>query len=274
MGRKYRRKEYILMSKKVQEPLTFILLADLHGMMFGEKNRELAESIAAEGADVVFAAGDMLCAKKNPEKWGRGAALDLFAALAEETIVCVSEGNHESRMRQKTKRFGQYLAEYEKALADCGVKLFHNVSQVLCVKHTKIRVSGLELGLEYFHKLHGRKLECRELERLLGRGQDENLHILLAHNPHYGKAYFEWGADLILSGHNHGGVVGFPGCGGVLTPGFRLFDRYTAGRFDREGKTLIISRGLGDHVPLPRICNPREYVVIRIHPTKEKGYGN
>lgn len=270
----YRRKEYEITSEKVQEPLTFVLLADLHGASYGEGNRRLVESIEEEKADFVFVAGDMLCAKKKPEKWGQRAAADLLVKLTERTNVCISRGNHESKMARNVSRFGQTLAEYEEELVRGGVLLFHNVSQEFYVKHTKIKVSGLELGLEYFYKLHDRKLECRELERLLGRGQDENLHILLAHNPHYGKVYFEWGADLILSGHNHGGVMGFPVCGGVLTPGFRLFDRYTAGRFDKEKQTLIISRGLGDHVPLPRIFNPREYVVIKVRPAKEIKHGN
>lgn len=271
----YRRKEYEITSEKVKEPLTFVLLADLHGASYGEGNQRLIESIEEEKADFVFAAGDMLCAKKTPKKWGQGAAADLLVKLAERTNVCISRGNHESKMGRNVSRFGQILAEYEEELVRAGVLLFHNVSQEFYVKHTKIKVSGLELGREYFQKLHARKLNQDELEEMLGAGESEEAyHILLAHNPHYGKVYFDWGADLILSGHNHGGVMGFPVCGGVLTPGFRLFDRYTAGRFDKEKQTFIISRGLGDHVPLPRIFNPREYVVIKVRPVKEIKHGN
>lgn len=270
----YRRKEYEITSEKVKEPLTFVLLADLHGASYGERNQRLIESIKEEKADFVFVAGDMLCAKKRPEKWGQRAAADLLVKLAERTNVCLSRGNHESKMDRNVSRFGQILAEYEEELVRAGILLFHNVSQEFYVKHTKIKVSGLELGQEYFQKLHARKLNCDEVEEMLGAGESEAYHILLAHNPHYGKVYFDWGADLILSGHNHGGVMGFPVCGGVLTPGFRLFDRYTAGRFDKEKQTFIISRGLGDHVPLPRIFNPREYVVIKVRPVKEIKHGN
>lgn len=270
----YRRKEYEITSEKVKEPLTFILLADLHGVNYGEGNRRLVESIGEEKADFVFVAGDMLCSKKNPEKWGQEAAADLLTTLANRTNVCYSRGNHESKMERNPLRFGRILESYEEKLAKAGVVLLHNTSQEFLVKHTKIKVSGLELERKYFKKPGAGKLTCTGLSEKLGAARGEAFHVLLAHNPHFGDCYFEWGADLILSGHNHGGVMGFPGCGGVLTPQFRLFDRYTAGRFDKDKKTLIVSRGLGDHMPIPRIFNPREYVVIKVRPEKETEHGN
>ena len=269
-----RRKEYEIISKKVKEPLTFVLLADLHGIRYGIGNHRLVRSIEAEKPDFVFVAGDMLSAKKKPGKWGKNAAADLLTELADRTNVCYARGNHESKMERNTDRFGKIIVEYEEKLALAGVVLLHNESEDFFIKNTKITVSGLELEREYFKKIHGRKLMGADLEKMLGNGEREAYHVLLAHSPHHGDVYFDWGADLILSGHNHGGVMGFPGCGGVLTPQFRLFDKYTAGRFDRENQTLIVSRGLGDHMPLPRIFNPREYVVLKIRPAKEIQHGN
>ena len=270
----YRRKEYVITSKKVKEPLSFVLLADLHGACYGKGNQRLIKSIETENPDFVFVAGDMLSAKKNPGKWGQEAASDLLTGLVNRTYVCYTRGNHESKMERNPDRFGKIIAEYEEKLAQAGVVLLHNASAEFYIKNTKITVSGLELTREYFKKLRGRKLTNEDLEKMLGGGEKESYHVLLAHNPHYGDAYFNWGSDLILSGHNHGGVMGFPGCGGVITPQFRLFDKYTAGRFDRNAQTLIISRGLGDHMPLPRIFNPREYVVLKIRPAKEIQHGN
>ena len=40
-----------------------------------------------------------------------------------------------------------------------------------------------------------------------------------AFNPVYFDAYSEWGADLVLSGHMHGGVIRVPYYGGLLSPG-------------------------------------------------------
>lgn len=270
----YRRKEYVVTSKKVREPLTFLLLADLHGRTYGDGNRELLKSIEAEKADFVFVAGDMLCAKKAPEKWGGKAAMDLLVPLAKRTNVCYAWGNHESKMERNPARYGKLLQEYEETLEKTGVVLLHNDSREFIVKDTRIRISGLELTREYFKKLCSKKLTLEGLKKTLENGGEEVYQILLAHNPRFGDCYFDWGADLTLSGHNHGGVMAFPGCGGVITPQLRLFDKYTAGCFEKENKTLIISRGLGDHMLLPRIFNPREYVVIKVYPEKEKINGN
>ena len=270
----YRRKEYVITSKKVKDSLTFVLLADLHGASYGKGNQRLIKSIESENPDFVFVAGDMLSAKKNPGKWGQKAAADLLTELENRTCVCYARGNHESKMARNPDRFGKIIAEYEERLAQAGVALLHNESREFFIKNTKITVSGLELTREYFKKPSPRKLTDTVLKKMLGVGEKESYHVLLAHSPHHGDAYFNWGADLILSGHNHGGVMGFPGCGGVLTPQFRLFEKYTAGRFDKQDKTLIISRGLGDHMPLPRIFNPREYVVMKIRPAKETQHGN
>lgn len=270
----YRRKEYVITSKKVKETLTFVLLADLHGACYGKGNQRLIKSIETEKPDIVLVTGDMLSAKKKPGKWGQEAAADLLTGLANRTYVCYTRGNHESKMERNPGCFGKIIAKYEEKLAQAGVVLLNNESREFLIKNTKIRVSGLELSREYFKKLRARKLTSIDLKKMLGNGEKESYHVLLAHNPHYGDAYFNWGANLILSGHNHGGVMGFPGCGGVLTPQFRLFDKYTAGRFDRENQTLVVSRGLGDHMPLPRIFNPREYVVMKIRPAKEIQHGN
>ncbi len=272
--RGYRRKEYDIISEKVKEPLTFVLLADLHGASYGEGNGRLLKSIEEENADFVFAAGDMLCSKKNPAKWGEKAAEELLAGLSKRTNVCVSRGNHESKMAQNSLHFGNVLETYEEKLARAGVVLLHNTSKEFLVKHTRIKISGLELERRYFIKLRADRLTRTALYEKLGVGEGEAYHILLAHNPRFGDCYFDWGAQLILSGHNHGGVMGFPRCGGVLTPQLRLFDKYVAGRFDKGNKTMIVSRGLGDHMPIPRIFNPREYVVIKVRPAKEKKHGN
>ena len=48
-------------------------------------------------------------------------------------------------------------------------------------------------------------------EKIGKKGKDYS--ILMAHNPAYMDAYKKWGADLILSGHLHGGLVRCPGIG-------------------------------------------------------------
>ena len=83
-------------------------------------------------------------------------------------------------------------------------------------------------------------------------------------------AYKAWGADLILSGHLHGGIVRIPGLGGVISPQAFLFPRYS-GELTLEGdQTVIVSRGLGTHTIHLRLFNTPELVSISLEPAMEK----
>ena len=88
--------------------------------------------------------------------------------------------------------------------------------------------------------------------------------ILMAHNPEYFRTYRRWGADLVLSGHVHGGIVRLPFFGGVISPRVRLFPQYDGGHFTKENKDLIVSRGLGSHTIPFRLWNPGELVEIEL----------
>ncbi len=264
--KKYRRKEYPISSGKIKEEVTLVLLTDLHGNCYGRQNQILAEDILKEKPDLVLIAGDMVNGKKNPGKWRLEAAASLLEKLPEQTNVCYGYGNHESKLLLLKGAYEEAFLQYRQKLQKAGIHFLADASMEITVKHTTLKISGLELERVFYKKMGNAPMEENYLTEKLGKGQSEQFHILLAHNPHYGKQYLSWGADLILSGHMHGGVVGFPGCGGVISPQFRLFDPYMAGRFDYQGRTLLVSRGLGDHERLPRIWNPREYLVIRLLP--------
>jgi len=87
----------------------------------------------------------------------------------------------------------------------------------------------------------------------------------MAHNPSYMKKYLERGANLILSGHLHGGIVRIPGWRGVVSTQFKLFPRYAGGYYQLKDKqAMIVSRGLGSHTIKFRLFNRPELVIIDI----------
>jgi predicted MPP superfamily phosphohydrolase len=79
--------------------------------------------------------------------------------------------------------------------------------------------------------------------------------ILLSHSPDQ----FRWGtsegADLIFSGHNHGGQVRLPVVGPVLMPSL-YGRRYDRGFFQRKGTLLYSNQGVGAKHPLRWNCLP------------------
>jgi predicted MPP superfamily phosphohydrolase len=102
----------------------------------------------------------------------------------------------------------------------------------------------------------------------IGSKEQENFQILIAHNPIYFKNYAEWGADLVVSGHVHGGIVRLPLIGGVISPAIALFPRYDGGKYEQNGSTMVLSRGLGTHTIHVRVFNPGEVCVIRVRGKK------
>lgn len=90
--------------------------------------------------------------------------------------------------------------------------------------------------------------------------QAADYHLLCTHHP-AGSA-LNGPFDLTLSGHLHGGQLVLYERGGRLYPGAFLY-RWNGLRFDGDGRTLLISRGVQDTLPLRLNC-PREVLVVDI----------
>ena len=73
-----------------------------------------------------------------------------------------------------------------------------------------------------------------------------------------------WGANLTLAGHMHGGMVRIPFLGAILSPQLRLFPNFTAGLYEKENKKMLVSRGLGSHTIRIRFMNVPELMVIQL----------
>ena len=248
----------------------FAVMADLHGLVFGEDNKDLINAVEQNAPDAVLVAGDMIF-RENPETLEQVGKL--LASLAQKYPVIYALGNHEYKIVSCGKYKEQY-EEYEKKLIQAGVLFLHNEKLELDIAGTDFIFYGLELPMEYYHKPTSPKLSLNDMEHLVGTPSREGVHVLLAHNPKYGKTYFSWGADLIISGHYHGGVVRFSEHRGLTSPQFLLFPPYCCGDFRRGGQHMIVSAGLGEHTVPVRIHNPRELVVITMKPLEKNEHSS
>ncbi len=268
---KFKEFHYHLNTEKLprdSQGLTLVLLTDLHNHRYGPGNEQLLAAIGEQKPDAVLSAGDMLI---GHSQHSFAPALELFQRIREKKyLVFYGNGNHEYRMRMDRNIYGDKYDRYAEGLRDCGVVLLENQKISLEIKDLKMTVYGFELGQKYYEKLHQERFRAEELSGALGTPDPKRYNILLAHNPVYFDDYAAWGADLTLSGHLHGGIIRIPGIGGLISPQARLFPRYDAGHFEKDGKDLIVSRGLGTHTVNVRIFNPPELAVIHLHP-KEAG---
>ena len=238
----------------------FCFLTDLHGRCHGNNNEALIAKVREIRPDLILCGGDMNV-KYLPETLP--TALHLLGALTDLAPVFLAAGNHESYMNRK-KRFRGAYRQYLEALAEQGVRILLNEQLSVKIGEQKVAVTGAELPRRFYARPFPRMMTVRELEALTGHPVPGVFNILLSHNPRYADTYFEWGADLTLCGHTHGGVVRFTEHSGAFSPQDLLFPKYCCGDFYRGGAAVIVSAGLGEHTIPVRIHDPRELIVVRV----------
>lgn len=260
----FRITRYPVTSKKLnglQKERTVIFLSDLHNKEYGEKNAVLVEALRKERPDLILVGGDMLVGKKG---YTCRPALDLIRQLPELAPVYCANGNHEQRMKKNPKDYGDIYRRYKTELTRAGVHFLENDSACVQWDGSRICISGLEIPEACYEQFSREPLTISEIQERVGNADPEVFQILLAHNPVYFNTYRKWGADLVLSGHLHGGIVRIPGIGGVITPQFRLFPKYSGEMKQKENAYIAVSKGLGTHTVNIRFCNPAELVVLKL----------
>ena len=265
---KFRIRQYEICTDKIRNPkgVRFVLLADQHGVSYGKDNCRLLDAIRDLKPDAVLAAGDM-AVRTEPDTLV--TAHKLLGALAERYPVYYALGNHEYKM-SLAGEFQEHYEKYEKAIKNSGVHILRNTHEQALFGGDRFCFFGLELPIEYYRKPKSPRLHREEIEELIGRPETNGMQILLAHNPKYGKAYFDWGADMILSGHYHGGVVRLTEHHGLSSPQYLLLPPFCCGDFHRGEQHMFVSAGMGEHTISLRIHNPRELLVIDIKPSEKK----
>ncbi|MBO4982400.1 MAG: metallophosphoesterase [Lachnospiraceae bacterium] len=258
-------RRYRVRDRKICRKVRAVVLADLHNKQYGKENERLLAAIAECEPDLVLVAGDMITAHpgKKPD-----VAVRLMNQLAEKYPVYYGNGNHEQRLKLYPDTYKGLGEQYSQALEQAGISPLVNSSVML--QEYGIAVYGLEIDRFYYRRCREQPMEAAYLDSVLGQADPSVYNVLLAHNPDYFPQYAEWGADLVCSGHIHGGMVRIPLLGkGVVSPKVRFFPRYDGGVFTEGKSTMILSRGLGMHrIPI-RLFNPGELVVVDFLPDQE-----
>lgn len=267
---------FTMESYKIEEPVRVILLTDLHQKSFGDGNEKLLARIQALKPDAVLIAGDMV----NRENADWDALVTLCEGLVKIAPVYYGLGNHENEALYGEDLNKDFLEKSERLLGDSpedftpllqnervwnrleetGVELLQNESVTVEIKGNAVEIGGLSTNISSFWPYSG-QFVTRFAEENTG-----NFKILISHRPEPVVEYIsDTSIDLIVSGHNHGGIIRIPGVGGLISASRELFPEYDAGWFEFDRMSLLISRGLGGHGIVPRILNPPELVVLDIN---------
>lgn len=240
---------YEVNSKKLPESFDgfkIVQLSDLHGAEFGEDGMELVEKVKELEPDIIALTGDFVT-----DEGDLAAVKKLAGRLTELCPVYFVSGNHE---------FGSGLAiKVRNILERAGVKYLSNEYLTISRGEDEILLGGVEDPLAYADML-----SPDELAQKMNDAAPDAFKILLGHRNYWMTEYPELPVDLIFCGHAHGGLIRIPGVGGLIGTDRRLFPDFDAGEYNNGRYTLIVSRGLGNSVSIPRIFNRPEIVCVEL----------
>ncbi|MCQ2526352.1 MAG: metallophosphoesterase [Lachnospiraceae bacterium] len=232
--------EYDYTNAKLPESIDgycIVQISDLHNAKFGKDNEKLLEKIRICSPDIIVITGDMVDCSGHTNI---PIALSFASAATDICPVYYITGNHEYYLSEEQRN------TFLSGLMASGVIILNSESIELV---EGVRLIGLDDN-DLFH----------DFSNLIAT---EEFNIVLAHEPQRIKNYASSNADLVFSGHAHGGQIRLPIIGGLAAPDQGFNPEYSEGLIHYNNTDMIISRGLGNSAFPFRIFNYPEIVCVR-----------
>lgn len=230
-------------------PLRIVQITDPHlgPFMSVERLRRISERAVERKPDLVLLTGDFLTMESQADPGLLAAALEPLQALPGRVFAC--RGNHDLEAPGTVAR----------ALQHAGVQLLIDEAALVETDVGSVQI----LGLDYAFRGRRERMQvaCSAHPRVPGA-----LRVVLLHDPGAFIHLAPGEADLVLSGHTHGGQVGLLSFGLPHTL-LALFSRIPDhGLWARGLDRLYVHRGTG-HYGFPlRLGVPSEESVLCVHP--------
>ncbi|MBI4790267.1 MAG: metallophosphoesterase [Chloroflexi bacterium] len=233
---------------KTRKPLRVLQLGDLHVERITRRERQLSELVRALAPDLILFTGDFLNTSylKDPvtleqartilSEWR--APLGTFAVMGSPAV-------------DKPENVARLLDGLE-------IRVLRNQTVTLDGDGDRIDLVGIDCTHKPF-------LDIAALDSCMN-GRPEHFTILLYHSPDLAPEAARRGVDWQLSGHTHGGQVRLPFIG-ALYAGSLYGKRFEAGRYQLDGLTLYVARGIGMEgkaAPRVRFLCPPEIVLWEV----------
>jgi predicted MPP superfamily phosphohydrolase len=230
-------------------PLRIVQITDPHlgPFMSVARLRRIATDAVQKKPDLICLTGDFLTmeSQSDPELLRR--AFEPLAAMKGRVFAC--HGNHDHEAPEVVR----------KALTANGIILLIDEAAVVHTEAGPVQVVGMDFA--WRERAERMQRVCQAHPRL-----DGTTRIVMLHDPGAFKHLPEGEADLVLSGHTHGGQVGLLSLGLSWTF-LRLFGITIPdhGFWARGRDRMYVHRGTG-HYGFPlRVGVPAEESILRIH---------
>lgn len=257
---------YELSSDKLYGTHRFVLLADLHNTEHGPENADLIRAVRDLDPELILCPGDMILGRaEEPYR----ATIPFLREAASIAPTFLSNGNHETRLRLRPALY----EAWEMELAAAGVTVLNNASAKVTLGRDQAEIYGLEIDETKYRKfrrpnLHADELDAHLPDLMRNRTERGTYRILLAHNPAFAERYAAASADLVVSGHYHGGMIRTGSDRALFSPYGWILPKYGYGHIRLADTEIVVTSGLGDHTIPFRLRNPMEIVNLEITGTK------
>lgn len=238
--------EYQFASSKVDDGLDgyrIVQISDLHNKSFGKSGNRLLKKVVELEPDMIVITGDVVdCNHTNVDK-----AIQCIEGLTEIAPCYYVTGNHEVMLGDLD------VVWLMTNLDRCGVTRFDNKPVTIERGGSQFDLIGLSDSTLEYDVLSSMKLDT------------SRLNVVLAHEPQFFKSYAEGGADLVFTGHAHGGQFRIPFTDiGLVAPDQGFFPEYTSGVHRSGDCEMVVSRGLGNSIIPLRLFNYPEIVAVTL----------
>ena len=248
------RTEYSLSTRKNVPPLKILMFADSHlGATFDEQGfaRHL-ETMRLESPDLVLIAGDYVDDDTTRDEMI--ASTRELGKLKSTLGTYYIFGNHDK---------GYYGSEYRGFSADDLVKELKRAG-VHVLEDASVDLGGgiVIVGRRDLSEKKEKHLDRMSAADLLAMTDPNSYSIVLDHQPADYAALAAAGADLVLSGHTHGGqLFPFNAVGLLIGAVDRVY-----GYERRDNADFIVTSGISDWAIRFKTGTFSEYVVINLIP--------
>ncbi|MBO4390037.1 MAG: DUF1294 domain-containing protein [Lachnospiraceae bacterium] len=225
-----------------------VQVSDLHNTYLWWQKGYVADMVAEQKPDMIVITGDMIDSRTTDKK----TSIDTAKRLTSIADTYYVTGNHEERFSD------EYLEEFFAELKEAGVRVLEDEYILVGEGDEEFALIGIR-----DKSLERMELPLKELIREAQKEAGSDIPtVVLSHEPQLIKTYAEADADLVLTGHAHGGQIRLPIIGGLVAPDQGLFPKYTSGLYTSGNTKMIVSRGVGNSAAPIRVFNDPEIVVV------------
>ncbi|MFH0898764.1 MAG: metallophosphoesterase [bacterium] len=230
------------MADESTDVIKAVVVSDFHVGPYkkGSWIEKVVQKVNEQDPDIIFIPGDFISSGVDDIQYLRPLR-DLKAPLG----VFAVTGNHDYA--------GDASDSVISALLEMGITVLENEKTIIYGFQKEVILAGIsDIWFE------------GNVYKTLSGTSDEDLVILLSHNPDavlYANADL---ADLIISGHTHGGQIRLPFFGSVSQIPNVLGRDYDQGLFWYGNQPLFVTSGVGETGPRARLFNSPEIVIMNI----------